>query len=220
MASSAGAQGPVFRAVVFDLDGTLIDSYDAIAASVNHVRAIRNLAALSQEEVRRYVGRGVECLMRDTVSVGELAENIRLYKDHHPGVMAPLTRVLPGVKDTLEYLHSHNIPLAVCSNKSVAFSHELLGYLKLSVYFAVVIGPEDAPRPKPAPDMLIEAVNRLALPKSEVLYVGDMVIDILTARDAGLTVWSIPTGSEAIEALQAARPDHLMSSFSELRSLA
>jgi 2-phosphoglycolate phosphatase len=219
MASWANALKPAFRAVVFDLDGTLIDSYDAIAASVNHVRSFRGLPPLSQEEVRRYVGRGAECLLRDTVPVGDLPENVQLYKEHHPGVMAPLTRVLPEVQQTLDYLNSHQVPLAVCSNKPVAFSRELLDYLALSVYFTVVIGPEDAPRPKPAPDMLIEAVNRLLLPRNEVLYVGDMVIDILTARSAGLAVWAIPTGSETLENLEAAKPDRLMRSFSELKSL-
>jgi 2-phosphoglycolate phosphatase len=219
MASRANAQKPAFRAVVFDLDGTLIDSYDAIAASVNHVRSFRGLPPLSQEEVRRYVGRGAEFLMRDTIPVGDLSENVQLYKDHHPGVMLPLTRVLPEVAETLAALNRRHMPLAVCSNKPVAFSRELLEHLELSKYFTIVIGPEDAPRPKPAPDMLIEAVNRLALPRSEVLYVGDMVIDILTARSAGLAVWVIPTGSEALENLEAAKPDRLMSSFSELKSL-
>jgi phosphoglycolate phosphatase len=210
------AQVPKFQAVVFDLDGTLIDSYDAIAASVNHVRHVRKLPPLTQDEVRRYVGRGAELLLRDTVAVGDLAENVRLYKEHHPGVMAPLTRVLPEVKETLAALRSRGVPLAVCSNKPVAFSRELLAYLQLDALFQVVVGPEDAPRPKPAPDMLLEAIRRLGVSPGAALYVGDMGIDIQTARSAGVAVWAIPTGSESLSSLNAARPDHLMASFGEL----
>jgi 2-phosphoglycolate phosphatase len=209
-----------FQAVVFDLDGTLIDSYEAIAASVNYVRTHRGLAVMSRAEVQRHVGRGAECLLRDTIGEAHLAENVQLYKDHHPGVMASLTTVLANVAETLEILHNRGVPLGVCSNKPVAFSRELLDYLNLSRFFNVVIGPEDAPRPKPAPDMLIEAVNRLGRPKANVLYVGDMVIDILTARSAGLAVWAIATGSEELVNLVEAKPDHLMKSFTELTMVA
>ena len=121
-----------YRAIVFDLDGTLIDSYDAIAASVNHVRAHWGLAPMPVDEVRRFVGRGAELLLLDTVDRGTVAENVQLYKDHHATVMIPLTRVLPEVPETLEKLHACGIVLAVCSNKPVAFSRELLDYLDLS----------------------------------------------------------------------------------------
>ena len=207
------------KAVVFDLDGTLIDSYEAIASSVNHVRAARHLPLMSQEEVRRFVGRGAEYLVSETVPSGSLAENVQLYKLHHPSVMAALTRLLPDVKEMLDQLHAHGIVLAVCSNKPVAFSLELLEHLGLNGLFATVVGPEDAPRPKPAPDMLEEAVRRIGLPRSQVLYVGDMVIDIETARGADIAVWTVPTGSEELPRLVQAKPDRLLESFAELLCL-
>jgi 2-phosphoglycolate phosphatase len=208
-----------FKAVVFDLDGTLIDSYDAIASSVNHVRAQRHLPTMAESEVRRYVGRGAEYLLRDTVPSGSLAENVQLYKAHHPSVMEALTRLLPEVKETLEQLHARGIRLAVCSNKPVAFSKRLLERLNLHRVFATVVGPEDAPHPKPAPDMLEEVVRRLGLSRSEVLYVGDMVIDIETARAAQIAVWAVPTGSEEVRRLEEAKPDRLLHAFSELLCL-
>lgn len=209
-----------FRAVVFDLDGTLIDSYDAIAASVNYVRELRKLSPLSGDEVRRQVGRGAEYLLSHTVPVGALSENVRLYKEHHPSVMGPLTNVLPHVKSTLELLYSRKHALAVCSNKPVDFSRALLQRLELSDLFNAVIGPEDAPHPKPAPDMLLEAVRRLEISKRSVLYVGDMVVDIETARAAGVVVWAVPTGSEDPVRLEKARPDRFLRSFAELQELA
>lgn len=208
-----------FRAVIFDLDGTLIDSYDAIAASVNYVRARHKLPLLPEDEVRRHVGRGAEHLLSHTVPVGAMAENVRLYKQHHPSVMGPLTRVLRHVKSTLDALHAAEFALAVCSNKPVDFSRELLERLEMIALFKAVVGPEDAPRPKPAPDMLEEAVRRLEIGKKKVLYVGDMVVDIETARAAGVAVWAVPTGSEDPVRLEQARPDRFLHSFAELREL-
>ena len=211
---------PPFQGVIFDLDGTLIDSYEAIAASVNHVRAVHHLPPLPSDEVRRHVGRGAEYLLHATVSLGTVAENVRLYKSHHPTIMAALTHLLPDVKETLVFLQARGLALAVCSNKPVAFSHELLERLSLSALFRTVIGPEDAPRPKPAPDMLVEVVGRLGLSRDQVLYVGDMVIDVETARAAGVAVWAVPTGSEDLAQLEQAKPDRLLQKFSELQSLA
>jgi 2-phosphoglycolate phosphatase len=217
---TAGMPELRYRAVVFDLDGTLIDSYDAIAASVNHVRALHKLPPWTTAEVRRVVGRGAEYLMRHAIPVGEVGENLAAYKKHHPYVMQALTQVLPDVAATLARLHAAGFTLAVCSNKPVGFSRELLTGLGLGNLFALTVGPEDAPRPKPAPDMLLEVIKRLGLAPDGVLYVGDMVVDIETARAAGVTVWVVPTGSEDSAALRRAHPDRFLDSFAELQALA
>ena len=88
--------------------------------------------------------------------------------------------------------------------------------LNLHELFATVVGPEDAPHPKPAPDMLEEVVRRLGLSRNQVLYVGDMVIDIETARAAQIAVWAVPTGSDEVRRLEEAKPDRLLHAFSEL----
>ena len=205
-----------FHAVIFDLDGTLIDSYDAITASVNHVRALRGLAPLPREEVCVHVGRGAEQLMLAVVPGGDVAQDVMRYKQHHPTVMRELTHLLPGVHITLKSLHDAGLVLGVCSNKPVEFSRDLLTSLKVSSLFAVVVGPEDAARPKPAPDMLLEAMRRQECRPGQVLYVGDMVVDIETARAAGVQVWSIATGSDPRETLARANPDRLMNRFEDL----
>src|SRR5262249_2656845 len=106
-----------------------------------------------------------------------------------------------------------------CSNKPVAFTCELVAYLGVAPYLDVVLGPEDVARPKPAPDMLLAALPRLGLPAREVLYVGDMVVDIQTARAAGLAVWVVPTGSEGAAPLARGRPGRLLSGLGELPGL-
>ena len=209
----------MFTAVLFDFDGTLGDSYPAITASVNHVRGLRGLPPLAEAVVRRHVGRGADFLMKETVERGDVAANVSAYKEHHPSVMHSGTHLYPGVTDTLRRLHNKGLLLAVCSNKPVAFTRDLLSYLKVAEYFAAVLGPEDVARPKPAPDMLLAGLTRLGVSAAAALYVGDMTIDIQTARGAGVTVWVVPTGSDLRETLVEAKPDRLLRDLSELADL-
>ncbi len=207
------------RAVIFDCDGTLVDSYQAITASVNYVRAAHGLPPLEESQVRASVGRGPTYLLEHTVPGGDSETDLARYRAHHPSVLRSGTRLLPSVADTLSALSKAGFRLAVCSNKLGPFTRELLDYFGLASLFTAVIGPEDAPRPKPAPDMLLVALERMGVKPAEALYVGDMVVDIETARAARVTVWVIPTGSNDRATLRAAKPDRLLSDFRELTAL-
>jgi 2-phosphoglycolate phosphatase len=204
------------RAVLFDFDGTLADSYPAITASVNAVRAVHGLAPLPEDEVRRHVGRGPAYLVEHTVPGGDVAADVARYRAHHPSVMRQGTRLLPGVADTLAALQKAGFLLAVVSNKPVAFTRELLDVFGVARRFSAVLGPEDVPRPKPAPDMLQAGLQRLNVTPTEALYVGDMTVDIQTARAAGVRVWVVPTGSDTRAALEAAHADRLLGTFADL----
>src|SRR5262245_11356095 len=92
-------------AVCFDFDGTLADSYAAIAASVNHVRGTHGLKPLSVAEVKPHVGRGPEHLLTHTVPGGDLARDLPSYRAHHPTVMRELTTLLPGAAEAVTSLH-------------------------------------------------------------------------------------------------------------------
>ncbi len=206
-------------AVLFDLDGTLIDSYPAIAASVNHVRSLYKLPPLGVAEVTRHVGRGVVYLLDKTIGQGDPTANVAAYREHHPSVLREGTRLLPGAREVLLALKRSARKLGICSNKPVAFTRELIASLGVAETFDVVLGPEDVGRPKPAPDMLLEAMARLGMAKEQTLYVGDMTVDIQTARAAGVRVWVVATGSDTPEALDAARPDRRLGNLLEVLGL-
>jgi phosphoglycolate phosphatase len=203
--------------VLFDFDGTLVDSYPAITASVNHVRALHGLPPLDLAEVKRWVGHGAGVLLARTAPAGDLDANVAAYRAHHPSVLYSGTRLLPGAAEILRLLHGRGLRLGVCSNKPVAFTRDLVAHLDLAPLLDAVLGPEDVARPKPAPDMLLAALRRLRVPAAEALYVGDMSVDVETARGAGVAVWVVATGSEEREALVRARPDQL---FADLRAAA
>jgi phosphoglycolate phosphatase len=204
--------------VLFDFDGTLADSYPAITASVNHVRATHGLPPLGEAEVRRHVGRGPVYLLQHTVPCGDTDADLARYRDHHPSVMREGTRLMPGVADALAALKRTGLLLGVCSNKPVAFTRALLAFFGLAGLVDVVLGPEDVLRPKPAPDMLETGLRRLGVAPGEALYVGDMVVDIDTARAAGVRVWVVPTGSDDQATLLAAKPDRLLNGFAQLQT--
>lgn len=216
--SQTGTEAPL-RAVLFDFDGTLVDSYPAITASVNHVRSLHGLPPLSEPEVRRHVGRGAGHLLQNTVPAGSPDENTAAYRAHHPSVLREGTRLMPGAADTLRTLHERGLLLGICSNKPVDFTRELVRYLGIASYLDVILGPEDVPHPKPAPDMLRAGLSRLKVAAEQALYVGDMTVDIQTARAAGVSVWVVPTGSDEIETLRQAHPDRLLRDLNELREL-
>ncbi len=210
---------PPFRGVVFDFDGTLADSYAAIAASVNHVRGHYGLRPLGVAAVKPFVGRGPEHLLARTVPGGDPARDGRLYRAHHPQVMRQLTRLMSGADRLTTQLHALDVKLVVCSNKPVAFTRDLLDSLGIADRFAAVLGPEDVPRPKPAPDMLLAALKKLSVEPVETLYVGGSTIDVNTGRSAGVETWVVATGSDDLPTREAARPDRLFRGLDELAAV-
>jgi phosphoglycolate phosphatase len=204
------------HAVLFDFDGTLADSYPAITASVNYVRAGHGLPPLPEPEVRRHVGRGPDYLLRHTVPGGDPRADVALYRAHHPSVMRTGTHLFPGTAEALATIKGGGRRVGVCSNKPGAFTRELLKYLGVGDCVDLVLSPEDVPRPKPAPDMLVLALARLGLSADAALYVGDMTVDVQTARAAGVRVWVVPTGSDDRATLEGARPDRILRDLREL----
>jgi 2-phosphoglycolate phosphatase len=203
-------------AAIFDLDGTLIDGFEAIAASVNHVRAVRGLLPLPLDSVKRAVGHGLLRLLEKTVPEGDLEANAAEFNRHHPTVLASGTRPLPGVLETLQFLSRQGVRLGICSNKPLAITTALIATIGLAPFFEVVYGPERVARPKPFPDMLLAAMAELGVTAEEAIYVGDMTVDIECARTAGVRVCIIPTGSQDLAVLETANPDRMLRDFREL----
>ena len=130
-----------YQAVLFDFDGTLADSYPAIAASVNYIRQLRGHEPLPVEEVKRHVGRGPAHLLTQTIPGTDLSIDLDRYRAHHPTVMFELTHLLPGAATTLSALHRAGRKVALCSNKPRLFSDKLLAGLGIGEAFTTVIRP-------------------------------------------------------------------------------
>lgn len=207
------------RAVIFDLDGTLVDSYEAIAECFNHARTTLGEAPLTPAEVRRLVGHGLEALMVEAVGEARAAAGVELFRERYDRICETRTQVLPGVAATLRRLDAAGLRLGVATNKPTRFAQRILTALQLSPPIAAVVGPGDGLPPKPEPQIMWRALADLGVEPRSALYVGDMALDVESGRRAGLPVWLVPTGSAAESELAAAGADRLLPDFASLAAL-
>jgi phosphoglycolate phosphatase len=205
------------RVLIFDLDGTLIDSKLDLAHSVNAMLEHMGRLPLAHEMVYSYVGNGAPMLVRRALGEGAtdaecekgLAHFLAYYRAH----MLDNTVTYPGVREGLEKLKGN--AMAVLTNKPVRFSEEILNGLGLSRYFRFVYGGNSFEKKKPDP-MGVETILRdLAAPPADAMMVGDSDVDIRTARNSGIWACGVSYGL-GTEGLRLHPPDIMLDSLDEL----
>lgn len=206
-----------YRGMIFDLDGTLVDSYAALAESINHARRALGYSNLDATKIRSFVGDGVERLLCRAFDSEEVPGNARsLFEDHYDRICSESSRLLEHVESTLLRLESQGIVMSVCTNKPTYFSQKILDALGAGRHFSAVVGPDLAKARKPDRRHVEAALEPLGLPGSDVLFVGDMPVDVAAARNAGIDVAVIATGSASVDELRGSSPDFFLDSFSDL----
>jgi phosphoglycolate phosphatase len=207
------------RAVVFDLDGTLLDSYAAIHECLSLVLAAFGRPPVTPDETRRMVGHGLEALVARAVGAENVAAGVRIFRDRYEQIGPTSSTLLPGADSVTLRLREAGIPLAIASNKPSRFTREILEALGILGRFAFVGGPDDGFPPKPAPHMVFMALATMGAKGPESVYVGDMPIDVATARAAEIPVVAVSTGSATEAELRAVSPDLLIGNLNELPAL-
>jgi phosphoglycolate phosphatase len=177
-------------AVVFDLDGTLIDSAGDLQYAANRVLEKFGCAPLSLAEFRNMFGDGVGALIARALATRQRAVPdqvaLRLYMEHYEADLTTLTRPYPGAQEMLKVLYARGMKLAVCTNKPTSLTHVILERLSLDRYFNCVLGGDSLPFRKPDPRVLLKVLTTLqATPVTSVL-VGDSEVDAATASAAGV----------------------------------
>ena len=205
--------------LIFDLDGTLVNTLEDITASVNYTLDRLRRPALPTDTVRQYVGDGIEMLM--TRSLGgateRLADAVTIYKEHHRQNLVVHSSLYPAVRETLEYFSS--IPMAVISNKTMEFIRPLLDDLGIGRYFRLIIGADFGLPLKPAPDSVQRIMAEFNVPKDRTLIVGDGTTDIRAGRAAGVMTCSVTYGFRSENELWTAGPDYLIHDLGELTKM-
>ncbi len=202
--------------LVFDLDGTLIDGYDAIGDALAYAMEKFGLPPLPSEQVRVMVGHGIEKLLENAVGKERAAEGVRLFRERYPHVAVEKSRLLPDVREVLAVLAGRGHAMAVASNKPARFSRLILEALGAARFFAAIAGPDEATPTKPDPTMLRRLMSAAGESPETTLAVGDMEVDSEFARSAGCRVVLIPSGSRAREHLSGVDADALLDSLAEL----
>ena len=206
-----------YRAVLFDLDGTLVDSYAALTEAVNHARRGEGLGDLSDARIRTFVGDGVEKLMERAFERTDVSRTlVAAFESRYDEVCCQESKVLADVEATLDRLSALGVAMAVCTNKPTVFSKKILDFLELSRYFRAIVGPDLAGARTPDAQHLLVTLESVECAPEETLFVGDMPIDVRAARNSGIDVAVVATGSSTREQLTEAEPDHFLERFSDL----
>jgi len=207
--------------VVFDLDGTLVDSGKDIAQATNFALKSHGLSPLELPEVLSYVGDGARLLLARSARLDpedpRLSGLLATFLDHYAGHAVDHTRPLPGVLEALDALP--DFTLAVCTNKPRKTTEIVLDALGLTARFATVIAGGDLARSKPHPDPLIEIARRLGVQPNELVMVGDGPQDVQCGRAVGARTVGVLGGIADASRLLEAGPDVVVRSLAELPAL-
>ncbi len=199
--------------LIFDLDGTLIDSKVDLANAVNAARTHLGLAPIENETVYSYVGNGAPVLMRRAMGEEAREEEVQkaldfflaYYREH----MLDNTRLYPGVREGLDELAADGVRMAVLTNKPVRFSQSLVDGLGVGGHFFRVYGGNSFEQKKPHPAGVEALLGEAGAARERTLIVGDSAVDVLTARNAQVRVCGVTWGFQP-ETLVAEPPDFMV----------
>lgn len=214
----------VCRAVLIDLDGTLVDTIPDLAAAANTMLADLGLPQLPVTQVATFVGKGTENLVRRCLTAARdglppkeamTARALESFNMHYHSVNGRESRLYPGVLEGLEAFRNYGARLAVVTNKPTEFTVPLLQRCGLLEWFDTVVCGDTCARKKPDPMPLLHACERLGCQPEEALAIGDSVNDALAARAAGITVLAVPYGYNEGMDIQSLDIDDIVSGIDD-----
>ena len=198
-----------YDTVIFDLDGTLLNTLEDLADAVNFVMRANEYPERTIEEVRCFVGNGIRRLMELAVPEGvsgETFENVfEQFKSYYTDHCQIKTCAYEGIMELLEKLYTDGVSMAIVSNKNHAAVCEL-NEMYFKKYIEVAIGQKDGIRKKPAPDTVLQALKELGKEKESAIYVGDSEVDFLTAQNTGMDCVLVTWGFRTTEELGVYEP--------------
>ena len=208
-----------YKAIIWDLDGTLLDTLQDLADAVNHSLEAYGLPVRTKKEIRAIVGRGIRHLVENAVPTGtDLATTDAVFGEfctYYAAHSADATAPYAGIPAMLEKVSRAGVKMAIVSNKAdFAVQDLVMRYFGEEITLAVG-AREDMPK-KPAPDMVEYALARLGVTKAEAAYVGDSEVDVLTARNTGMDCLAVDWGFRSRETLREAGAERIFSTPQEL----
>ncbi len=204
--------------LIFDLDGTLIDSKRDLADSVNAMRVHLHEPPLTDETVYSYVGNGAPVLVRRALpgrDEEEIQRGLAFFLEYYRDHMLDATTLYPGVREALDQLLAADVKMAVLTNKPVRFSEHLVKGLGLDGHFFRIYGGNSFEEKKPHPKGIELLMQESGIGREETIMVGDSAVDILTARNAQVRACGVSWGFQP-ETFADAPPDFVIDKMSEL----
>ena len=209
-----------FGLLIFDLDGTLIDSKRDIAKSVNLTFRDLGLPEKPNETIYGYVGNGVRKLILDAVESTDahlIDRALEIFRGHYLEHLIDETRLYPGISEVLE--HYRRKKMALVTNKPQVYAEKIMAGLGADKPFDLIIGSEPGTNLKPHPEMILKVLASLDTPPSDAVMIGDSLNDIHAARSAGVRSCSVAYGFGDADDLRSARPDFFAETGEALMTL-
>ncbi|MFT7860413.1 MAG: phosphoglycolate phosphatase [Sulfurimonas sp.] len=215
------------KLILFDLDGTLIDSVPDLAASINFTLSKLNRKLYSTDDVREWVGNGVQTLVKRAISgkkdfqEDEINKNLYeqalpIFLENYETTMCKHTYLYKGVKETLLQLKKENYKMAIITNKPHKFIAPILKQLEVDDCFELLIGADSLEKKKPDPEPLLHAMNHFGCDKKECVMVGDSKNDIVAAKNAEIESIAVTYGYNYGEDINMYAPTIVVESFENI----
>lgn len=212
--------------IIFDFDGTLINSIPDIVLAINKMLSHYNLAPLTEPKVTLMVGNGAKTLVKraleqsmDKVSNEFLEEAFEVYFSAYREVACDKTYLYPGVLETLNYLYEKGYKMTICSNKPFSFMEPILEKLSIKQFFSDWIGEDSLSKKKPDAAPLIHLANKIGISVEKCIMVGDSKNDILAAQNAGMESIGLTYGYNYNENIATYNPTIVVDDFADLQKL-
>lgn len=202
-----------YTAVIFDMDGTLLNTLDDLADSVDYTLNLLGYEKRNTDEIKKFLGYGVKKLVQDSMPEGVSNDAVNnateIFKKHYETNMKNKTCPYKGIKELLNELKKRNVKVGIVSNK---FHEALQGLCEENFkgYYKTAIGDSPKRNKKPAPDSVFEAMKQLDAKNDETIYIGDSEVDIRTAKNAFLPSIGVTWGFRDIEVLKQEGADYII----------
>ena len=209
------------RLIIYDLDGTLVDTGEDIARAVNYMLREMHGAMRPAEEIRRFVGRGLHDLIArclDTEHPAQIARGTQLFEAHYAAHLTDCSQLYPGVLEMLDALKSR--AQAVVTNKPQPFARDLLAALGVAEYFVDIIAGGTTYPKKPDPAAVRALMHRHRVRPEDTVLIGDSLIDVETGKNAGVSTVMMTHGFTSPDELKSGHPEAVVDGFAEFLELA
>ena len=219
---------PMYDLVMFDLDGTLIETAPEICDATNDTLRHFDLPEVTQQQVNDWIGHGTRELLIQALAYSRkssveavrasdtLVLNLAEFDKHYQNRCGTRSHLYPQVRETLIALRERGVKLAVVTNKEGRYTATVLNAHQLAPLLDCVVSGDTLPTKKPNPAGIESCLAQFGVPRERALFVGDSSIDVATARNAGVAVWALPYGYNMGQSIEACAPDRVIADCSLL----
>lgn len=205
-----------YPVVLFDLDGTLLDTTNLILASFRHTLQQFGLSSHTDETIRASLGEPLAVQMRRLGGAERMEAMVETYRRHNLAHHDDYVTAFPGVETVLHTLHREGVLLGVVSNKQRITVEKGLDWCGLTSLMATIVCQGEADRDKPAPDPILLALDQVGMEPAQALMVGDSRYDLLAAKEAGVASAAVAWSAHGVESLLAYRPEYTLQGMEDL----